>query len=294
MDFLDGHPDYSGCRGTYSQFTLFSNEGVMVNTPAGESYTADPSECYSIENESFMERAEDFFKGVCQYELWLNWYCIFRADKIRSCLATIYKYDFADVVLNEILINLLLLREGKIKVIDQLFYVRQLGTSQASASIQAEGNVLELFLINDVFHHFNKFILQENLVDKEGERIRILKAFSYFIGIWCNGNYHPKPPVLEPLVQESPVEEPLVEENFMQKCKRIIKKDEMLYFLARKAVQLFRILRNYSKAQERQLDIRIPAIENQLEIGIPPPMENLPGFRIPAIERYVLKTNMKD
>jgi glycosyltransferase domain-containing protein len=286
IDFLDGNPDYSGCRGTYAQFSLLSKDGDVISAPVGERYTAVPSERGPIENEKYMERAECFFHDVAQYDLWLNWYCVFRTDKVRSTLETIYKYNFSDIVLNEILLHLLLLREGKIKVLDQLYYARQLGTSQGSAGIHAENNLLELFLINDVFHHFNNFILQENMVVGEGERARILKAFSYFIGMWCNGNYHPEPLVREPPVKESPVKVPLVKENFTLRCKRIIKQNEMLYFLARKVSHLFR---NSCNTRKSQLDIGINDIGSQPGIGIPV-VESQPGIRIPVIESYVLKS----
>jgi hypothetical protein len=165
-----------------------------------------------------------------------------------------------------------LLREGKLKVIDQLFYARQLGTSQASMNINADSNVLELFLINDAFHHFNDFILQETFVKDEGERIRILKAFAYYIGIFCNAIYHPEILVKETLVAEHPVEE-----NLIWKFKRIIKLNKILYFIARKAVLPFRTIRNCCKVQKSQPDIGIPAVESQQ------------GIRIPVIESYVLK-----
>lgn len=311
IDFLDGHPDYSGCRGTYSQFTLFSKDGGVVNTPVGERYTTEPSECYSIENESSLERAECFFKKVDRYYLWLNWYSVFRTGKVCHSLETIYKHNFPDVVLNELLLNLLLLREGKLKVIDQLFYVRQLGASQSSASISADNNVLESFLIKDAFHHFNDFILQEHFVAGESERIRVLKAFAYYIGIFCTAHYHPEPlvkvlpaeghmvkeAVEKPVVIETPAREPVVaelpvKENLKQKFKRAIKKNEMLYFLAREAAHLYRTLHGSSKAQESHPEIATPAIESTTVVEAPaneiPVVANHPGIRIPAIESYVL------
>jgi hypothetical protein len=99
-----------------------------------------------------------------------------------NCL---FNYNFNDVVLNELLLALQVLREGKIKVFKKLFYVRQEATSQLAASYNNNHNLLEKFIINDVFHNFNNFIISENLVNQEKDRINILKGFAVFIGQWC-------------------------------------------------------------------------------------------------------------
>ena len=99
------------------------------------------------------------------------------------------------------------------------------------------------------------------------------------------------------MVTEIPVGEPTVEalpvkESFKQICKRLIKKNEMLYFLARKTAYLFRTHRNFSKARESQPEIAIPAIESPPDTVISainsPSVEIQPGIRIPAIESYIL------
>ena len=247
IDFLDSNPDYSGCRGKDAHFYLASKDVDVINSHVGGGYRAILSASRSIEDEKFIERAERFFNEVDQYNLWLNWYCIFRTDKVLSSLETIYKYNFSDAILNEILFALLLMREGKIKVTDQLFYLRQSGSPSTAASIHAENNLLEWFLINNVFHNFNNFILQEGVVVKEGDRIRILKAFSNYIGIWCIEYF-------SQFRKELPIGE-----NIAKICKKIMRRNEKLYGLARKLSCLFR------GARERQ------------------------GTRVTAIESYILK-----
>lgn len=245
IDFLDSNPDYSGCRGKDAHFYLASKDADVINSHVGESYRAILSSSRSIEDEKFIERTERFFNEVDQYNLWLNWYCIFRADKVLRSLEIIYKHNFADVILNEILLALLLLREGKIKVTDQLFYLRQVGSPSTAVSLHAENNLLEWFLINDVFHHFNNFILQEGIIIEEDDRIRILKAFSNYMGIWCIEHF-------SQLRKELPIGE-----NIVQICKQIARQNEKLYGLARKLSCLIR------RSRERQ-GPRITAIESYI------------------------------
>jgi hypothetical protein len=88
--------------------------------------------------------------------------------------------------LNEILFNLMILRNGKVKTLEKFFYIRQIGTSQAGESLQKNNNTLESFLIDDVFHCFNKFIQEEKLMVEQNDIIRIFKAFANYVGIWCH------------------------------------------------------------------------------------------------------------
>lgn len=245
IDFLDSNPDYSGCRGKDAHFYLASKDIDVINSHVGEDYKVTLNESRSIEDETFMERAEQFFNEVDQHNLWLNWYCIFRAEKVLISLEKIYKHNFADVILNEILLALLLLREGKIKITDQLFYLRQVGSPSTAVNIHAENNLLEWFLINDVFHNFNNFNLQEGLVIEEGDRIRMLKAFSNYIGAWCVENFSRFRKELS------------IGQNITQMCKRVLEKNKTLHCLVRKLVQTSRNFRKNKGA-------RITAIESYI------------------------------
>jgi glycosyltransferase domain-containing protein len=185
IDFLDCNPEYTGCRGSTAEFSLLSKNGDILNEAIGESYRASHYPGKSIDNDNFIERVQSFFNEAFQYDHWFNWYCVYRKAPLVKSMKDLYKYSFSDVILNEILLLLMLLREGKIKVLKQLIYARQLGSSQTSATINKDHNLLELFLINDVFHQFNKFIICERFIINEYERIRILKFFSKFVAVWC-------------------------------------------------------------------------------------------------------------
>ena len=52
--------------------------------------------------------------------------------------------------------------------------------------MQKYNNTLESFLIDDVFHCFNKFIQEEKLMVEQNDIICILKAFANYVGIWCH------------------------------------------------------------------------------------------------------------
>lgn len=186
IDFLECNSDYSGCRAAIARFSLVSKSGEVMNAPVGESYRAVHHEGRSIENESGIERIEAYFNELVHYDHWQNWYCISRTGETVRRLEAIYRYEFRDVILNEILLLVLLLFEGKVRVMEPIGYVRQVGSSQGEASLLAENNLLDWFVINDVFHHFNDFMVSEEIARGENDRIRFLKAFSNFVGTWCN------------------------------------------------------------------------------------------------------------
>ncbi len=186
INFLDENCDYSGCRGSIAHLFLLSAQGKIENRPTGYAYRTEMHESKSIENERFIDRSETFFSEVIKYNHWINWYCILRSDQVVNSLDRIYKYNFSNVVLNEILFNLMILRHGKIKTIESIFYLRQIGSSQGGGDLQKNSNTLESFLIDDAFHCFNKFIHDENLTEGQTENIFIVRAFATYIGIWCN------------------------------------------------------------------------------------------------------------
>lgn len=186
INFLDENPSYSGCRGSLANLYLLSSAGVVQNSPTGYAYRMEADEFKSIESNNFIERAEVFFKEAIKYNHWINWYCILRSNQVSFNLKNIYKYKFNNIVLNEILFNLMILRNGKVKTLEQFFYIRQIGTSQAGEILQKYNNTLETFLIDDVFHCFNKFIQEEKLMVEQNDIIRTLKAFANYVGIWCH------------------------------------------------------------------------------------------------------------
>lgn len=186
IDFLDRNPDYSGCRGAVAQFFVMSEDDRVLNAPTGDSYRAAYHECRSIEGQSVVERVEAYLSELVQYSHQINWYCIYRKDDFVSGMKRLYKRRYPDVVLNEMLLLLSLLREGKIKVLEPLFYLRQVGSSQAEAELVSKNNVLEWFLINGAFYQFDEFMRSEGFVFEEPDRVRVLKALSTYVGMYCN------------------------------------------------------------------------------------------------------------
>lgn len=184
--FLDQNHSYSGCRGSIAHLFLLSANGAVQSSPTGHSYRIECHECKSIERDTFVERGERFFHEAIKYNHWINWYCILRSNQVSSSLKNILKYNFSNIVLNEILFNLMILRHGKVRIMSSLFYIRQSGSSQGGESLQRNHNTLESFLIDDAFHCFNKFIQEEKLSESEGDSLRMVKAFASYVGIWCH------------------------------------------------------------------------------------------------------------
>ena len=186
IHFLDQNRSYSGCRGSIANLFLLSANGAVQNSPTGYAYRMECHECKSIESDDFIERGEIFFHEAIKYNHWMNWYCVLRSSQVSSSLKTILKYSFSSIVLNEILFNLMILWHGKVETMDDLYYIRQSGSSQSGKSLQENHNTLESFLIDDAFHCFNKFIQEEKLTEDECASTRIVKAFASYVGIWCH------------------------------------------------------------------------------------------------------------
>ena len=183
--FLEKNKNYSGCRGREVHFYLSRNGKTFINSANGDNYITVDGVSNSIENDSFIERAELFFTKVNQQDFWQNWYCIHRAEGVIKILKAVRKYNFQDPILTEILFHLMLLKTGKIKVTNQLFYLRQIGSSQISSTLMKDNNLLEYHLVNDIAFNLKKFIYHKETFNKEEERVRAMRGYSNFIRIWC-------------------------------------------------------------------------------------------------------------
>jgi glycosyltransferase domain-containing protein len=190
VDYLDQHSDYVGCRGEIAYFSLLDADGKTVNATSADGYRAAIHESRSIDGNQFVDRVAAYFDGLVRFSHQVNWYAVYRSDAMVHSLDAVYRYEFADVVLNEALLLTTLLRQGKIKVLDSLYYLRQMGSSQAEASLVAEHNVLELFLLNDAFHDFGKFLREEWVIVDENDRVRIVKSLGNYIGDLCSKSLH--------------------------------------------------------------------------------------------------------
>jgi glycosyltransferase domain-containing protein len=245
IEFLEANPDYSGCRGAIAQFSLLSKSGEPVNAAEGVDYVAARHEARSIEDEAAVDRVVAYFKGLVRFNHQINWYCVTRADSMVRTLAEVKKRACKDVVLNEILVLLGMLREGKVKVMEQLSYLRQVGSSQAEAGILVEKDVLELFLINDAFHQFNEFITATGLVAGEEERVRVMTALAGYVGEWsstCSDRYRT----------------PTVADRVRAAGRRILKRNRTLFRAGHWALVRF----SHIIAGTRRIDpLRLPEIE---------------------------------
>ena len=183
--FLEKNKDYSGCRGKEAYFHLSRNGKTFINCANGDNYKIVDGVSSSIENHSFIERAELFFNKVNQQDFWQNWYCIQRTEGAIKILNVVRKYNFQDAILSEILFHLMLLKLGKVKVTNQLFYLRQIGSSLISSSIMNDKNLLEYHLENDIAYNLKKFIYNKEIFNKQEESLRVMKAYSNFIRMWC-------------------------------------------------------------------------------------------------------------
>ncbi len=192
IDFLDAHPDYSGCRGGLVQFSLLAADGSPTAGSTATGYRAARHEGVSIEGESTVERVESYFNGLVKYYHQMIWYSVLRREEFCATLRRVYRREYPDVVLNEMLVLLSVLKEGKVKVMDFPFYIRQSGSSQSEADLLKTNNLLEMLLANDVFHQLNEFLTEEKFSTGQEERLRMVRAVANYVGTWsamCSDRY---------------------------------------------------------------------------------------------------------
>jgi glycosyltransferase domain-containing protein len=134
VSFLDENDDYIAARGRAADFWIYSRSiAKPENSPRGKKYV-----CFNVINESIdcndaLDRVERFFNGIGNSDVFHNYYSVFRTRKFKLWSCAIQFGGDLDVFVYEVYFLAYILLYGKLKVIDQNSYYRQIGTSQGQA-----------------------------------------------------------------------------------------------------------------------------------------------------------------
>lgn len=180
--FLDNNADYVCCGGSNAALSIYSRSNQVLNASAGNYFNIrfDKIDPFAIKSESKVERICEFFKSVESKRLWFIWYDIQRTSVVKFTHEYIKKHEFKDVVSLEIYKNLSLLLLGKSKRFDSIFYVRQVGSSQTSAALDKEANVIERFIRISAFQEILEglIFLDKSILNNYED---VLRAFSFWL-----------------------------------------------------------------------------------------------------------------
>jgi glycosyltransferase domain-containing protein len=182
LDFLDKNSDYVCCGGSSATLSIYSSRNKIINSSGGNYFDIrfDKIQLSSVDNVNGVERVNDFFKLVESDRLWFIWYDIQRTSQVKISNKYIENYLFKDVVSLEIYKITSLLLLGKSKRFEDLFYIRQQGSSEVSAVINEKLNVVERLIYINAFEEIINGLIY---INKELSDINILsinKSFTYW------------------------------------------------------------------------------------------------------------------
>jgi glycosyltransferase domain-containing protein len=170
IDFLDEQPDYVSCGGESILLELLK-ENITVNTPGSDKYLATRFNVLSsVTADSVAGRISYFFENVEDNFLWWAWYNVQRTSVIKKAFSILESFYFADILAFEIHLHMTLLSAGKYKSFDLPFYIRQSGTSQSVKELSLECNIIERFIIKELFIDIKKSINSLPIVFTEEEK----------------------------------------------------------------------------------------------------------------------------
>jgi glycosyltransferase domain-containing protein len=182
IEFLNNNIDYVSCSGSHAILEILSKYNVILNQTKGDKYVINQylNKHRSIEHSAITDRVCYFLENVDKDNLWMGWYSIHRTKAIKEVFNKIKTHYYSEIVVFEIYFRISLLVLGKCKEYTGLYYVRQEGTSQLTAYINSEFNLVERFIKFNVFSEIIKAIELLPYNFSENEKDIIIKAISYW------------------------------------------------------------------------------------------------------------------
>ena len=184
IEFLDGNLDYVAARGTLVNFEVFDEKWNSKGQARGVRYKAYSVYSPSIENESPLIRINSLCKGMSEYNYYCNWYAITRTNVLQKIWRNLMELEVKDVIIMEIILHVILVNMGKIKIINSLFYLRQINTSVVGDILTNSNEFLERCIINNSLADFaiavQKFMSFDGIYDKN----QVLKSIAGWLNIF--------------------------------------------------------------------------------------------------------------
>lgn len=192
---LDADPQTVSCGGQRYVLRLFDDAGAPASGPTAARYTArHDSRPKSVPGATAADRLDYFFSQVVPLNLWASWHYVHRAAALASALELGAEYSFRDPVTHEAHVHCGLLRHGDYRQLPVPAWVIQVGSSQLTSALEAEGNLLQRFLIADAFGDLHRSLESLGPVLSAADRARVLKAMAQWIAAQAAKSYPPPAP----------------------------------------------------------------------------------------------------
>ena len=184
IDFLKNNHDYISARGQLVNFEVFNKKGISKAQVRGSRYEASAILSESIDSDCPLQRVEKLCLGMAKNDYYSNWYSITKTKTLKKVWKNLITLQNKETITIEILAHIFLLIEGKIKVINKPFYLRQSNTSVFGDTLIVNNKFLEDCIINNSFENFsiaiNKFSNLASPVDKQ----KLLKSIAGWLNIF--------------------------------------------------------------------------------------------------------------
>lgn len=183
IEFLNTHPDYIGARGQLINFSIFDSNYIEKNAVAGEQYEAVIKESVPLDDNDCFDRVDFLCKNMSRYDYYANWYCVFHTKIFVDTLVKLNSLPIKELLVNEILINVMLVKSGKINVSSKPYIARQNNTSIVGDALIVGNSFLERCLIMNAFSEFGIAIDKFANVQNQEEREKLLKSIAAWLEI---------------------------------------------------------------------------------------------------------------
>jgi glycosyltransferase domain-containing protein len=117
LDALDNDKDIVGARGRHVDFTVYDVNQQGNNNVNGTHYLAITNEVPSIDANTSVERIEELCGNISRYDCYMNWYCVFRTEAVKTAWKNILDIKVKEAVFVEIFMGIFLVERGEIVVL---------------------------------------------------------------------------------------------------------------------------------------------------------------------------------
>jgi glycosyltransferase domain-containing protein len=190
--FLDANSDYVAARGQLVTFEVFDSLGNSNACAFGARYRASMSHTKSIDSDNPVERIDSVCRGMAEQNYYMNWYSVVRTQALQKIWKNLVSLPIREIIVLEVMTHVMLLHEGKLKVIASPFYMRQLNTSFFGDDLVIDNKFLERCLCSNAFSEFpvavNLFLGATNDEDRRKILISIAGWLNIFLFNINRGN----------------------------------------------------------------------------------------------------------
>lgn len=184
ISFLDDNTDYVAARGLLVNFEVFSKARKSKAQVVGNSYRSRLIYAPSIESETSVERIANLCQGFSNFDYYSNWYSVVRTSTFLNIWKQLLTIPNKEMIVLEVLTHIMIANEGKIKIFEYPFYLRQSNTSTFGDTLVLNNEFLERCLINGSLNGFSyaidRFVNVKNISDRDF----ILKMIALWLDVF--------------------------------------------------------------------------------------------------------------